>query len=73
MESEYTTRALTKEEGDALTAEMIAVLEKYNAEMGVKSTIEILKRVPKDIVSPFMPKNDGNNDKTEESANPTPA
>lgn len=67
---EYTTRPLTKEEGDALTKDMMAVLEKHGAELGVKASIEILKRVPKEIVSPFVPKNDGNDpSKTEEKSN----
>lgn len=42
---EYTTRELTKEEGEALTADMKAVLEKHDAELGVVSSIQLLKRV----------------------------
>lgn len=65
---EYTTRELTKEEGNVLTKDLQDVLEKHNAEMGVVSSIQLLKRVPKEIISPFMPKTDGTNpDKTEES------
>lgn len=41
----YTTRELTKEEGEALTKDMQAVLEKHGAEMGVTASISLLKRV----------------------------
>lgn len=50
------TRELTKEEGEALTKDLTAVLEKHNAELGVVSSIQLLKRV-----------DDGNEDKTEET------
>ena len=37
-------RELTFEEGEALTKDLQAVLEKHNAEMGVVSSIQLLKR-----------------------------
>lgn len=45
MTQKYTLAELTTEEGDAFTKEMTELLEKHNVEVGVKSTIEILKRV----------------------------
>lgn len=50
----HTTRELTKEEGDALTKDMQAVLEKHNCDMGVVASIQLLKRVEeqKSIPSP---------------------
>jgi len=52
----YRLEELSKEEGEALTNELQAVLEKHGAEMSVKSTIELSKRVEvKDpIPSPFL-------------------
>lgn len=41
----HNLKELTKEEAEQLTKELTAVLEKYNCEIGVKSSIEILKRV----------------------------
>ncbi len=40
----YTTRELTKEEGEALTKDMQEVLERHNADMGVIASIQLLKR-----------------------------
>ncbi len=37
-------RELTKEEGEALTKDIQAVLEKHNAELGVVANIQLLKR-----------------------------
>ncbi len=37
-------RELTKEEGEALTKDLQAVLEKHNADMGVVANIQLLKR-----------------------------
>ena len=64
---DYTTRELTKEEGDALSTEMIALLEKHGAELGVVSSIQILKRVPanEDTPSPYQ---DGEEPNTTEEA-----
>lgn len=45
-EEEYTLEELTKEEGDALTTDLQDVLKKHGAEMGVKASIQLLKRVP---------------------------
>lgn len=41
----YTTEPLAPEEHAALTADMMAVLEKHNCELGVTSTITLMKRV----------------------------
>ncbi len=38
------TRELTFEEGEALTKDLQDVLEKHGAEMGVVSSIQLLKR-----------------------------
>lgn len=43
---EYRLEELTKEEMENLTVELQEVLERYNCDMGVRSSIEILKRVP---------------------------
>jgi len=66
----YTRSELSPEEASALTKELQDVLAKYNCEMGVKSSIEIFKRV--EIVSPlngeFQDKTEDNSEtKTEES------
>lgn len=66
------TRELTKEEADALSADLTEVLVKHNCEIGVISSIQLLKRVEEetnkeDIKSPFMPKNGDNNTTTEET------
>lgn len=59
----YQLAELPPEVAEALTKEITAVLEKYNAEIGVKSMIEILQRVPLAeapvipegaVASPFM-------------------
>ncbi len=62
-EKDYTLAELSPEEGKKLSEEITAVLEKYNAEIGVKSILEILKRVPKTeepTPSPFI-LNEGEN------------
>jgi len=41
---DYTTRELTKEEGDELTKDMNALLEKHGAEVGVVASLQFLKR-----------------------------
>jgi len=38
-------RELTKEEGDALTKDLQDVLAKHDAELGVSSSITLMKRV----------------------------
>ena len=65
-------RQPTKEEFDALTKDLTAVLEKHNAEISVVSNIELVIRgedKPADsIPSPFVTKEDGEPDnKTEET------
>lgn len=55
MEEEYELRQPTTEEGDALTKDLQEVLKKHNAEMGVKSEIQLMMRVDKEIISPFIP------------------
>lgn len=62
---EFTLQELSPEEGAALTKDLQDVLTKHNCEMGVKAAIQLLKRVPKEIKSPY---HDGTNpDKTEET------
>ena len=53
---------LTKEEAEALTKDLQEVLAKHNCEMGVKSSIELLKRV-EETPSPYL---NGENDNTKE-------
>ncbi len=53
MNDEHTLEQLSKEDEIALTQELQAVLAKYDAEMGVSSHIEILKRVHNSIPSPI--------------------
>lgn len=68
---EYTTRQLTKEEGDALSKEMLELLNKHDAELGVVSSIQILKRVEKveeGIPTPFLTQDGENPTTTEEEA-----
>lgn len=51
---EYTLEEPTKEEADALTKDLQAVLEKYQCEMGVKASISLMKRVPiEGVISPI--------------------
>lgn len=45
QEEAYKLAELTKEEADALTADLQAVLLKHGCEMGVTSNINLLKRV----------------------------
>jgi len=54
------TRELTQEEGDALTKDLQDVLAKHDAELGVSSTIQLMKRVADPIPSPseFIPDGD---------------
>lgn len=61
MSQEYRLEEMSPEEGKALTAELQEVLKKYDAEMGVTSSIQLLKRVhntpaPADapVVSPIQ-------------------
>lgn len=42
----YTVSPLTPEEMAAMTAEITAILDKYNAEIGVSSQLQFLKRTP---------------------------
>lgn len=65
----FTTRELTKSEADALTKDLQEVLKKHNCEMGVVSSIQLLKRVelPEEgIPTPYMESNGENNNKTKE-------
>lgn len=43
----YSLEELTPEQAKALTDDLQAVLEKHNAEMGVVSNIQLLRRVEK--------------------------
>ena len=45
MADEYHLEEMPPEEGIALTKDLQAVLEKYDAEMQVTSTIQLMKRV----------------------------
>ncbi len=62
-----TTRELTREEGDALQKDMIAVLEKHGAEMGVIASIQLLKVIEEEegIKSPFIVQDGGTEQKPE--------
>ena len=46
MAEDYELKEPSQEEATQLTAEITAILEKYNCEIAVRSNIEILKRVP---------------------------
>ncbi len=68
----YKLEELSPEEGKALTAELQAVLAKYNAEMGTTATITLFKRVEVEepVVSPvqrddIMKGNDDSNENKE--------
>jgi len=49
---DYELQELSKEEAEALTKDLQEVLAKYNAEMGVSSTINLMKRAPKPVPTP---------------------
>lgn len=69
--SEHTLEDLSAEDQVKITEELQAVLAKYDAEMGVKSSIEIWKRVPKSVPSPFTVEdvqNASNSDNTTEES-----
>lgn len=51
--SEYTLGELDAETQVKITNELTEILEKYDCEMQVSSTIHILKREPKLVVSPY--------------------
>jgi len=53
MEPQYTTVPLEKEEFEALSKEMTALLEKYNCEIGITSNLQMLKRIPQPVESPY--------------------
>lgn len=63
---DYTLEELSKDESEAVTKELQEVLKKYNCEMGVTSTINILKRVETGVPSPFIEPTDGEKDNIEE-------
>lgn len=52
----YHLEEMSKEEGETMTKEIQAILEKYNAEMGVNSAISLMKRVEDEtpVVSPYL-------------------
>ncbi len=51
---DYTLEELSVEDADNLTRELQQVLEKYGAEMGVVSNINLMKRVPVEgVLSPL--------------------
>lgn len=53
MEQTYTTAPLSQEEFEALNKEMVALMEKYNCEIGIQSSLQILKRVPDPMPTPY--------------------
>ena len=57
----HPTRELTKEEADALQADMMEVLKKHNAEMSVTSSIVLLRYVEPNVYD------EGEKDDTSES------
>lgn len=57
----YRLEELSPEEGAKLTADMQKVLEKYDAELGVTSSIQLLKRVSTSVLSPIQPNAEGEN------------
>lgn len=61
---EHETRPLSPEEMEALTKDLQEVLEKHNAEMGVTSTITLMKR---EILSPLQPDGENSTESKEES------
>ncbi len=70
MQDNYDLKELSKEEGEALTKDMQEVLVKHGCEMSVVASIQLLKRVPKDIVSPIQP-DDLNSPTDNSSSTPT--
>jgi hypothetical protein len=63
------TRLMTKEEFEALSKDLQTLLIKHNAEIGVSSKIELLKR--EEIISPFLVKDDGKENNTTEEGQKT--
>jgi len=62
------TRELTKEEGEALTKDLQEVLTKHNCELGVVSSIQLLRRTDDEgVVSPIQVHEEPS-DTTEEEA-----
>lgn len=65
---DYTLEEPSKEDADKITAELKEVLEKYDCEMQVTSTINILKRTYPDVVeSPYN--GTDNKEESEEDSN----
>ena len=50
----YKLEELSKEEAEQITAELTAILDKYDVEMGVSSSINIMKRVEEGVLSPLQ-------------------
>ena len=67
---DYTTRELTKEEGDELTKDMNALLEKHGAEVGVVASLQFLKR--EEVKQEFIVNPNGDST-TEEDTHPNEA
>lgn len=63
MEPNYTTAPLDEETMNLFKKQLDALLEKYNCEVGIISTIQILKRVESPQPSPYVE----TTDKTEEN------
>ena len=63
---DYTLTDLSLEEQEAIKKDIDTVLEKYNAEIQVTSTIHILKRVESEIPSPYtIDESDSNGKKSD--------
>ena len=71
----YTLKDLSPEEAKKVTEELQAVLAKYDCDMGVTSTINIMKRVPvptnsEPILSPIQPNNPNGEPNTNNDTTP---
>lgn len=65
---EYELEELTKEEAEALTFDLQEVLKKHNCELGVKSSINLMKRKETGIPSPLSREDLNGDNPTKEKA-----
>ena len=68
---DYTLTDLSLEEQEAIKKDIDTVLEKYNAEIQVTSTIHILKRVEPNSPSPYTINESDSNGKEDTSTSET--
>lgn len=54
----YSLKELTSEEAESIAKEIQAVLEKYDCEMGVVASMQIMKRQEDAVLSPMQPDGD---------------